>query len=211
MASVPCNAVKRLERHAAAGSRWEGGSQCCQAMLPALPRALPPCHTPCHKWLSLASRGCGGTSLDLQALVVRRPAATFFLRMRGDAMQRAGVFAGDILVVDRSLRPTARRLIVLAVAGELLVRRYIRAASHYGVIFVAGGDDASSPSPSAMEALRAMASAMTPHQAVVWGVVTYVIHRADTLPDAGPDGSDGAADAGADCYADRYADVPDVG
>ena len=146
-------------------------------------------------------------SLDLQALVVRRPAATFFLRMRGDAMQRAGVFAGDILVVDRSLRPTARRLIVLAVAGELLARRYIRAASHYGVIFVAGGDDASIAIPlgnggAAGDGLGDDAA----QQAVVWGVVTYVIHRADTLPDASSERA-GAADASAD----RYADVPDVG
>ncbi len=146
-------------------------------------------------------------SLDLQALVVRRPAATFFLRMRGDAMQRAGVFAGDILVVDRSLRPTARRLIVLAVAGELLVRRYIRAASHYGVIFVAGGDDASIAIPlgNGLGNGDAGLGDDAAQQAVVWGVVAYVIHRADTLPDS----LDAGADAGAN--GDRYADVPDVG
>ncbi len=87
------------------------------------------------------------SSLDLQALVVRRPAATFFLRMRGEAMARAGVFAGDILVVDRSLRPTARRLIVLAVAGELLVRRYLRAVASHQVIFIAAGDEVSEAIP----------------------------------------------------------------
>lgn len=57
-------------------------------------------------------------SLDLHALLVRRPAATFFLRMRGDAMRRAGVYEGDLLVVDRSLRPTPGRLVVLATTGE---------------------------------------------------------------------------------------------
>jgi DNA polymerase V len=128
-------------------------------------------------------------SLDLQALVVRRPAATFFLRMRGDAMRGAGVFSGDILVVDRSLRPTARRLIVLAVAGELVVRRYLRAVASHRVIFVAAGDDASVVVP--------LGEGDDSLQAIVWGVVTYVIHQADTLPD-GPD------------RGKRYANVQDV-
>lgn len=108
-------------------------------------------------------------SLDLHTLMAPRPAATFFLRMRGDAMARAGVFSGDILVVDRSLRPTARRLIVLAVDGELLVRRYLRAVASHGVVFVAAGDGVS--------------EALSRDAALVWGVVTYVIHQADTLAD----------------------------
>jgi DNA polymerase V len=118
-------------------------------------------------------------SLDLQSLMVRRPAATFFLRMRGDAMARAGVFAGDILVVDRSLRPTPRRLIVLAVAGELRVRRYIRSVASKGVLFVAAGDDVSEP--------------ISADDALVWGIVTYVIHQADTL--AADPGSDSVGPA----------------
>lgn len=132
-------------------------------------------------------------SLDLHTLVVRRPAATFFLRMRGDAMRGAGIFSGDILVVDRSFRPTARRLIVLAVGGELLVRRYIRAASRYGVIFVTDGHDVSEAIPTG-EGLDGGADSA---RAIVWGVVTYVIHQADMLPDS--TGSD-----------TRFADVQDV-
>ncbi len=136
--------------------------------------------------------------LDLQALLVRRPAATYFLRMRGEAMQGAGVFAGDILVVDRSLRPTARRLIVLASGGELLVRRYLRAVVSQGVIFVAGG-----AGESEALALGDTADPANSSRALVWGVVTYVIHRADTLD------LDAAGDSSA--HVGRYANVQDVG
>lgn len=123
-------------------------------------------------------------SLDLQALMVRRPAATFFLRMRGDAMRGAGVFAGDILVVDRSLRPRPRCLIVLAVGGELLARRFIRSVASQGALLVAAGDGVS-------EVVTATPAdtAETAEGAIVWGVVTYIIHQADTL-------SNGVADDG---------------
>lgn len=131
-------------------------------------------------------------SLDLQALMVRRPAATFFLRMRGDAMRGAGVFAGDILVVDRSLRPSSRRLVALAVGGELRVRRYLRSVASHGVIFVAAGDGVSEAVP--------LGDGGDASQAVVWGVVTYVIHQADTLGD----------DAMGDARAASYADVRDA-
>ncbi len=116
-------------------------------------------------------------SLDLHALLVRRPAATFFLRMRGEAMRGAGLFDGDLLVVDRSLRPVAGRLVVLALAGELLVRRCLRVPARGGkggalVIAIPGG--ALTPLP--------LGDATDPSQALIWGVVTYVIHQADALP-----------------------------
>lgn len=43
--------------------------------------------------------------LDLNELLVRRPAATYFVRVQGDSMSGAGIADGDLLVVDRSLRP----------------------------------------------------------------------------------------------------------
>ena len=47
--------------------------------------------------------------LDLNELLVRRPAATYFVRVEGDSMVGAGISDGDLLVVDRSLRKTYRR------------------------------------------------------------------------------------------------------
>ena len=41
--------------------------------------------------------------LDLNELCIHNAAATFFIRVQGDSMMNAGIFDGDILIVDRSL------------------------------------------------------------------------------------------------------------
>lgn len=63
-----------------------------------------------------------GDTLDLNELLVRRPAATFYVRARGDSMVNAGILDGDILVVDRSLTPTTGRIVVAALDGDLTVK-----------------------------------------------------------------------------------------
>ena len=42
-------------------------------------------------------------SLDLNELLVQKPAATFFVRAQGESMLGAGIHPNDILVVDRSI------------------------------------------------------------------------------------------------------------
>jgi DNA polymerase V len=64
-----------------------------------------------------------GTTLDLNQLIVDHPAATFFMRMSGDAMQSHGIFAGDLLVVNRSLDPKIGNTVIAVVDGELAVVR----------------------------------------------------------------------------------------
>ena len=62
-------------------------------------------------------------SLDINDLVVKNPAATFFVRVRGDSMEGAGIFSGDVLVVDRSVEPKGGKIVVAAVYGEMVVKR----------------------------------------------------------------------------------------
>jgi len=62
--------------------------------------------------------------IDLNEQLVHNKAATYFFRMKGDAMQEAGIFDGDILIVDRSLKLVNGKVIVAILNGELLVRRY---------------------------------------------------------------------------------------
>ena len=64
--------------------------------------------------------------LDLNELLVKRPAATFFVRVSGDSMIGAGIHDGDILVVDRSLRPASGDVIIASVDGEFTVKTYRR-------------------------------------------------------------------------------------
>ncbi|HMO34095.1 MAG TPA: translesion error-prone DNA polymerase V autoproteolytic subunit [Lacibacter sp.] len=62
--------------------------------------------------------------IDLNEQLIRNKPATFFFKMKGDAMQDAGILDGDILVVDRSLKLANGKIIVAVLNGELLVRRF---------------------------------------------------------------------------------------
>ena len=60
--------------------------------------------------------------LDLNELLVKRPAATYFVRVEGDSMSGAGISDGDLLVVDRSLRPADGDVIIANVDGDFTVK-----------------------------------------------------------------------------------------
>jgi DNA polymerase V len=62
--------------------------------------------------------------IDLNEQLIRNKPATFFFRMKGDAMKEAGIFDNDVLIVDRSLKLTDGKIIVAVLNGELMVRRF---------------------------------------------------------------------------------------
>lgn len=64
-------------------------------------------------------------SLNLHAHLVSNPASTFFLRVSGDSMIGAGIFDGDLLVVDRALTACSGSIVIASVGGELTVKRYV--------------------------------------------------------------------------------------
>ena len=60
--------------------------------------------------------------MDLNDYLIRRPDKTFFARARGDAMNNRGVNDGDLLIVDRQLRPNHGDIVIALQDGELLCR-----------------------------------------------------------------------------------------
>lgn len=60
--------------------------------------------------------------LDLNKLVIRHASATYFIKVSGDSMKEAGINDGDLLVVDRSLKPEHGDIVVAAVDGEFTVK-----------------------------------------------------------------------------------------
>ncbi len=101
-------------------------------------------------------------SLDLNKYLIKHPAATFFVRVAGSSMIDAGIHDGDILVVDRSLKPSDRKIVIAAVNGELTVRR-IRTTKDKIALISENRDY----EPLQVEEETAFE---------VWGVVTSVIH-----------------------------------
>lgn len=64
--------------------------------------------------------------LDINEYLVRNPVSTFFFAVEGDSMQGAEIFDGDILVVDKSVRPRHGHIVVAFVDGQRLVKRLFR-------------------------------------------------------------------------------------
>jgi DNA polymerase V len=62
--------------------------------------------------------------LDLHTFLVPRPAATYFLRVRGDSLKEAGIGNQDLLVVDRSLTPVDGKFVIAVVNDELVVTTF---------------------------------------------------------------------------------------
>lgn len=61
-------------------------------------------------------------ALDLNELCIRRPAATFMVRVDGDSMCEAGIFKDDILLVDRSLTAQHGDVVIACIDGEFTVK-----------------------------------------------------------------------------------------
>jgi len=102
------------------------------------------------------------SNLDLNTYLIQHPAATFFVRVVGDSMIGAGIHSGDILIVDRSLEPTDKKVVIAIVNGELMVKRLRKLK---GQLLLVPENDAYQPVPIEDGA-----------ELEIWGVVITVIH-----------------------------------
>lgn len=101
--------------------------------------------------------------IDLNEQLIKNKPATFFLRVNSNAMSGAGIYSGDVAIVDRSLEPRNGSVIIAALNGELLIRRW-QVLENKKQLLV--------PDSKKLSAIEINeASGFT-----VWGVVTYVIH-----------------------------------
>ena len=64
--------------------------------------------------------------LDMNDFLIKKPAATFLVRVKGDSMVEAGITDGDILIVDRSITPQYGFIVIAVVDGEFTVKRYVQ-------------------------------------------------------------------------------------
>jgi DNA polymerase V len=64
--------------------------------------------------------------LDFNELLIENLSATFAVRVAGDSMIGAGIFPGDIAVVDRSKAPRSGCIVLALIEGEFTLKRYRR-------------------------------------------------------------------------------------
>ena len=70
----------------------------------------------------------GAQRIDLTALLVTHTQATYFLKASGHSMVEAGIFDGDIMVVDRAIKPRHGHIVVAVVDGDFTVKRLYQRA-----------------------------------------------------------------------------------
>jgi SOS-response transcriptional repressor LexA len=62
-------------------------------------------------------------SIDLNEQLVKNRPATFFMRVNSKAMSGAGIFPGDVVIVDRSLEPKSGKIIIALLDGVRVFRK----------------------------------------------------------------------------------------
>jgi DNA polymerase V len=101
--------------------------------------------------------------LDLLQELIRTPSATFFMRVEGRSMENDGIHHGDIVVIDRSIKPEDGRTAVCFVDGGITLKK----------LRVKNGRVWLMPANADFKPLEVQPE----DELSVWGVVTYTIHR----------------------------------
>lgn len=102
-------------------------------------------------------------AIDLNKELVRHPASTFYGRVRGDSMIDAGVYDGDILIIDKSLEPHDGDMAVCYIDGEFTIK-HIRIEKE--VVWLV-------PANSSYEPIKVTKD----NEFLIWGIVTYSIKK----------------------------------
>ena len=101
--------------------------------------------------------------LDLNKYLIKNKESSFFVRVSGDSMINVGIFHNDILIVDRSLTPVKKSIILASIDGELVIKKLIK----NGVKdYYLKSENDNYPN------IKLNSNTDT----MIWGVVTYVIH-----------------------------------
>jgi len=100
--------------------------------------------------------------LDLNQHLVSHPAATYFVRVSGDSMKGAGIFDGDLVIVDASVEPKNGDIVVAVLEGEMTLKRLKRNGSRVLLM----------PENSAYPVIEIQPE----DNLTIWGVVKNSIH-----------------------------------
>ena len=103
-------------------------------------------------------------NLSLSELLIRNHLSTFLMKTSGDSMMDVGINDGDILVVDRSIEPKNRDIVIAILEGNLTVKR---------LLFKTNGSAVLKSENTAYKDIKIPESA----DLEIWGVVTSAIHQ----------------------------------
>jgi DNA polymerase V len=102
--------------------------------------------------------------LDLQDHLIQNPSSTFCVRAVGESMKDAGIQGGDIMLVDKSLNPKNRSIVLAVIDGEFTIKRVNVIDKE---LYLMPENENFPPIKITQEI-----------DFQVWGVITYIIHKA---------------------------------
>jgi len=126
--------------------------------------SIPFCISPVRAGFPSPAEDYIENSLDLNHLLIKHPAATFFVRVEGDSMKDAKINKGDILIVDKAIKPSHKKIIIASIDGEFTVKR----------LYIEGTNVFLYPENPKFKPIKIQENS----DFEVWGVVTYIIHKA---------------------------------
>ena len=62
-------------------------------------------------------------TIDLNKHLIKHKDSTFFAKVKGHSMKNAGIFDGDLLIIDKSLAPQDGKIAICQIDGEFTVKR----------------------------------------------------------------------------------------
>ena len=101
--------------------------------------------------------------VDLNIHLIKNVPATFIIRVQGKSMTDVGVYDGDLLVVDKSLKPKNFSIVVANVHDELVVKNFVKEKDEQFLT-------------SSSKKIENKIIINNDSEISIWGVVTYVIH-----------------------------------
>ena len=101
--------------------------------------------------------------IDLNVHLIKNVPATFVIRVQGKSMIDVGIYDGDILVVDKSLKPKNFSIVIANVHDELVVKTFVK---ENGRQFLTSGS----------KRIEDKILINEEEDVFIWGIVTYVIH-----------------------------------
>ena len=101
--------------------------------------------------------------IDLNIHLIKNVPATFIIRVQGKSMMDVGIYDGDLLVVDKSLKPKNFSTVIANVHDELVVKNFVKEKDEQ---FLTSGS----------KKIEDKIIINNDSEIFIWGVVTYVIH-----------------------------------
>ena len=101
--------------------------------------------------------------VDLNIHLIKNVPATFIIRVQGKSMMDVGIYDGDLLVVDKSLKPKNFSTVIANVHDELVVKNFVKEKDEQ---FLTSGS----------KKIEDKIIINNNSEIFIWGVVTYVIH-----------------------------------